>query len=117
MKNLIFIIPLSMVCFGFFMLYAIKKFGTTETYFNSKVTDCNAVLPKDYKLFYNKEKDRYAVGIVTVFGQQYLWAYNGRIDETFVPYTTFSDSCNAKSFALQHIRERQEYENKKHSFK
>jgi hypothetical protein len=66
---------------------------------------------------YSIKNNRYAIGITTIWGQQYLWSYEGCVNEHFAPYTTFADSCIAKSFALQHIKEKKDYSDKINSYK
>lgn len=75
-------------------------------------------LPQNLKVVYNSSNKKYAIQINNTWGKQFLW---GRTEdwicESFGVYTNFSDSCIAKSFAFQYLREQREYEEKQNGYK
>jgi hypothetical protein len=109
-------INISLVVIILLLLFAIYKnytYGTFDTYVNSKKTDCQVNLPKNLKVVYNSYEKKYAIQIKNIWGTKFLWGRNsGRIDESFSVYTNFNDSCTAKSFAVQYLKE-QDDNNKK----
>ncbi len=79
------------------------RYGTYGAWRNSSAADCEATLPMNLRIVYNADKDEYAVKIN---GGMYLWERrNIWISDSFEPWTTFGDSCRAKSFAIQYIRQ------------
>jgi len=91
-------------------MYQQEKYGTLETYLNSQKSDCKVTLPQNLRVVYNSNNKMYAIEINTVWGKQFLWGrFSGWIDESYDVYTDFNDSCTAKSFAVQYIKEQTEY--------
>lgn len=118
LKNGFLVVAFSLLGFVMFCMYQQQVYGTLETYFNSKKTDCEVVLPKDLRVVYNTINKRYAIQITNTWGKQFLWGrYINWIDESFAVYTDFNDSCVAKSFAVQYLKERDEYNKKVTDYK
>lgn len=110
LKNFFLIVSFSFLGFIVFCMYQREVYGTVDTYFNSKKTDCEFVLPKNLRVVYNSENKKYAIEITNIGGKQFLWGrYTGWIDESFAVNTDFNDSCIAKSFAIQYLKETNEY--------
>ena len=117
LKVFIFITFLLMA-FVIFCMYQQEKYGTLDTYFNSKKDDCNVSLPPNLRVVYNSSNKKYAIEITNILDKQFLWGrYMGRIDKSFAVNTDFNDSCIAKSFAVQYLKERDEYTKKKTGYK
>lgn len=113
MKKIGTIISFVLVAGVLFCLFALlqeQRYGTWNTYRNRDPRDCDFALPSTMRIVYSDTEKRYAVEITQdVLGKKYLWARSrGWIDEAYDPYTTFSDSCKAKSFARQYLREKDE---------
>lgn len=118
LKNGFLILTFLLLCFIVFCIYQQQAYGTLGTYFNSKKTDCNFGLPKNLRVVYNSENKKYAIEITNTWGKQFLWGrYRGWIDESFVVNTYFGDSCIAKSFAAQYLKEREDYNKKGTGYK
>lgn len=88
--------------------YKINEYGTFNSCKNSSASDCDIQLPSDLRIVYNKDKHRYAVEITDrIWGKRYLWArFEGWIDDNYQALTDFTDSCKAKSFAKQYLKEK-----------
>lgn len=109
-KKGVIIISLFLLGFNFFCLYHQINYGTLKTYYNSNKSDCEFILPNDLRVVYNSKNRRYAVEITNTWGKQFLWGRLGNwIDNSFAVNTDFKDSCIAKSFAIQYLRERDDY--------
>ena len=91
------------------------RYGTISTWWNSSKGDCTAILPMNIYVVYNEDTEKYAV---KVNGNRYLWSGRGFfISDAFQPWTTFGDSCRAKSFAIQYIRQEDEERKNNSGFK
>lgn len=118
LPNVILIALISILFFLIFCMYQQEKYGTLESYFNSQKSDCEVTLPQNLRVVYNGNNKKYAIEITNVWGKQFLWGrYRGWIDESFAVYTDFNDSCVAKSFAVQYIKEQNEYNKKATDYK
>lgn len=92
----------SILLFAAYVTYQYKTFGT---YLHTSDKDCTTTLPAAYKIVYSEVNKDYAVTVDKPnIGKGYVWANGSRFDWHFDPYTTFSDSCKAKSFVLNYLR-------------
>lgn len=121
MKNLLNILTVLTPLLLFTVVFGIYKeitYGTLETYINSKKSDCEVILPKNMKVVYNSDNQKYAIQIIDSYGKQFLWARrSGYIWESFDVNTDFNDSCIAKSFAVQYLKQQDEHKLKLDGYK
>ena len=119
LQTILLIILATLVALWGVTLYRQNTHGTWSAYMNSYENDCNVQLPQNFKIVYNENEKRYAVQIIDkILGKQFLWGRNGDwIDESFDVYTDFSDSCIAKSFAVQYLKEQREHYQKQNGYK
>lgn len=102
-----------------FAAYVTHQYKTFGTYLHASDKDCTTTLPAAYKIVYSEVNKDYAVTVDTpdIMGK-YLWVYsNGHVSTSYDPYTTFSDSCKAKSFVLNYLRKQNLENNKNKSYK
>jgi len=100
-----------------FFIYQTYNYGTIDTYFNSSKSDCYVKLPANMKVVYSNEYKKYAIMITGKYSNRFLWGRrSGWIDESYSVYTNFSDSCAAKSFAVQYLKEKSD-EQRKNNYK
>lgn len=91
-------------------------FGTFEAWVNSTPEMCQTDLPKGYKVVYNAETKEYAAKS----GNEYLrCSFHGHYDTSnWAEFAaTFSDSCRAKIFAFDFIRDKAKAEKLEKGFK
>ncbi len=100
-----------------FCIYADSKYKTINTFLNKNDSDCIAKLPPNLSIVYSDKNKRYAVLKTDRYSKMYLWGYKGSISDSYAVYDDFSDSCLAKSFALQYLREQKEYKENLNSYK
>lgn len=114
-KFILFILLIAIVCF-LYGWYQSNRYGNFSAYWNYKKSDCAIDLPNDIWIASNGIE--YVVKIKYYTGERYLWARgSGFIDWAFNPWTTFSDSCKAKAFALEYLRDKEADANRNNSFK
>lgn len=118
MKHILSTIAIAFFSLAIFCIYKEITYGTMETYFNSQKSDCNVILPKNLKVVYNSDNQKYAIQINDSYGKQFLWARrSGYIWESFDVNTDFNDSCIAKSFAVQYLKQQDEHKLKLDGYK
>lgn len=103
------IILLVAFSFGYFVFDVYNNYGDSlPTYWNSKFeNNCGVVVSERYKIVSNG--DRYAVTVKTYSRREFLWSRTYGISTAFSPWTTFPDSCTAKQYYLEYLKqERQE---------
>ncbi|MES2428273.1 MAG: hypothetical protein V4560_14935 [Bacteroidota bacterium] len=117
-KIIMNVILLVLVILWGYTFYRQHTHGTWAAYWNSSANDCTMKMPENLRVVYNQENKRYAIEITNIWGKQFLWARTGDwVDESFAVNTDFSDSCIAKGFASQYLKERQEYNSKLQGYK
>jgi hypothetical protein len=81
--------------------------GSIELWWNHKKENCNTVLTGEWRLARNDKTGRYAIQMVSpVHGIRYMWnPSRGRINWSSRPYTTFKDSCIAKTLYLEFLKQ------------
>lgn len=99
--------------------YKIHQYKTFGTYLHASDKDCTTTLPATYKIVYSELNKDYAITVDKPYSTgKYLWCdFHGHVSTSFDPYTTFSDSCKAKSFVLNYLRKQDLENNKFKSYK
>lgn len=86
--------------------------GSLDTFWYGRKSDCELELPWNMKVVYNEKV--YAIQtLMADKTHEYLDQHSDEIDTHFRVWTTFPDSCTAKSFAFRYV----EQEKSKKSFR
>lgn len=82
--------------------------GSWDTFWYGRKGECNLELPWNLKVVWNEKV--YAIQTLLKNGtHEYLWQRStGEIDMLLSVSTTFPDSCKAKSFAFQFVKQQKE---------
>ncbi len=118
MKYLLTIIVLLILVFVVSVALILSQYGTVESFIHSEKSDCDLKLPSNFKIVYNETEKDYAIREVSDYGYRYLWLRSsGFTDKSYSIYTTFSDSCHAKSFVKEYFRNKKEDQDTQNGYK